>query len=98
AHKQSIESPVPVDVRNFVRFYPAYIFQIKEFYGELYLCIDYTLQVKSVCRLNELLKFFDIDELTGRSAIGTWKGWRECRINKIRGQSARLYFFDYNQE
>lgn len=97
-HKQGVEIQLPDNVREYVRFYPAYVFQIKRFYDKLYLCIDYKLEVRSVLRLNSLLKILKPQDFIGISGVGTWQGWRECRINNIQGNHARVYFYDYNQE
>jgi Putative ATP-dependent DNA helicase recG C-terminal len=56
AHLRGHEHPLPSEVRRIVRLYPAYVMTFRQFYGKVYLIIDYTVEVRNVLTLAELSK------------------------------------------
>lgn len=98
AHKQRVSIAVPDEVARIVRLYPGYSFQLREYWGRLYLCIDYHLEVKNVRNLRELLVDFQPSELVGKTASINWRGWRQGRIIAADPEQSRVYLFEYHQE
>lgn len=97
AHKRGTELPLPVDVPRHLRFYPAYSFQIREYWSVLYLSIDYSLEVKSIRTANELLRSLPKDALVGRTAVAFWEGWRPGRIRRVDPEWTEVEFFEFNK-
>lgn len=95
AHKRGTELPLPRDVAAILRFYPAYSFQVREYWSVLYLAIDYSLEVKNVRNVNELLKDIPAQDLIGKSAIANWDGWKHGRITSIDPERTEVQFFDF---
>lgn len=98
AHRQGISLDLPKSVQFLIRFYPAYIFQLREYWGKSYLCIDYTLEVKNVMPLTSLLKHISPNELTQRTAIAQWNGWQRGKLLEVNGELARVHLFDFEKE
>ncbi|MEI9980441.1 MAG: RNA-binding domain-containing protein [Edaphobacter sp.] len=97
AHKRGTELPLPLDVARHLRFYPAYSFQIREYWNLLYLTIDYSLEVKSIRTTNELLRTLPKDALVGRTAVAFWDGWRPGRIQSVDPEWTEVEFFEFNK-
>jgi len=98
AHKRGIELPLPPAVARDFRFYPAYSFQFREYWGQLYLCIDYTLAVKNVRTVVELLQTFGAAELAGLSATAYWDKWQRGRIVSVSAEWTSILFYGYREE
>lgn len=98
AHKKGVAITLHQEVSRIVRFYPAYYFQIRHYWGSYYLCIDYTLEVKNVLSLSTLLNNFQPSELVGRTATAEWQGWRRGKISSADQEWSRIYFFDFERE
>lgn len=98
AHKRRIELPVPSGVTQYLRFYPAYSFQIREYWGQLYLGIDYTLSVKNVLNVVELLRKFGAADLAGLSASAYWNKWRRGRIVSCSPEWTIVFFYEFKSE
>jgi len=92
AHRKGIEIQLPTDVKSYIRFYPAYIFQIREFYKKFFLSVDYTLEVKNVCRVNELLEIIASDKLQNKSCIAFSKSWIPGRIISSTRETTKVHF------
>ena len=60
-----------------LRIYPAYEFQIREYFGVFYLCIDYEVQVLNVRTLNKLEQQFQPEHFCERRCVANKGGWRE---------------------
>ncbi len=95
AHKRGTELPLPADVARYLRFYPAYSLQIREYWNVLYLAIDYSLEVKSIRTTNELLKNVPKDNLVGRTAVAFWDSWRPGRIRSVDPEWTEIEFFEF---
>jgi predicted HTH transcriptional regulator len=99
AHRQGSDISIPARVKNIVRFYPAYIFQIRKYWNQYFLCLDYTLEVKNVQHLQMLLKFPElVQEVIGKRAVAYWSSWRPCRILTVTEEWTLVSFEDVNQE
>lgn len=95
AHKRGSELPLPREVASILRFYPAYSFQVREYWSLLYLTIDYSLEVKNVRNVNELLKDLEAEALVGKSAVAFWDGWRHARITFADPERTEVKFVDF---
>jgi predicted HTH transcriptional regulator len=95
AHKRHTEIPLPPEVARYLRFYPAYSFQVREYWSVLYLAIDYSLEVKNVRYANELLADIPAEGLVGKSAIANWNGWRPGRIQEADAEWIVIQFFEF---
>ncbi|MDY6898905.1 MAG: Piwi domain-containing protein, partial [Cyanobacteriota bacterium] len=98
AHKKGVTIPIPQAANKIVKFYPAYIFQIRHYFGKYYLCIDYTLEVKNVQSLSTLLTNFQASELLGNTATAKWQGWGRGKIIAADAEWSSIYFFDFERE
>ena len=98
AHRQKLNIPLSENVDKFVRFYPAYSFQLRQYWGKFYLCIDYTLQVKNVNFLATLLNKLNFNDFIGKTAMANWNGWQIGKIISVDSESTTIYFFDFKQE
>jgi len=94
AHKRGTELPLPSQVSAILRFYPAFSFQAREFWGMLYLTVDYELQVKNVLPVSQLLRTLDANSLVGCSVIAYWNGWLRGKIISIVEGLCTIKFFD----
>lgn len=94
AHRRRTELVIPVNVKTFVRFYPAYEFQIKEYLKSFYLCLDYKCQVRNVQKLSVLAQQLPHDMLIDRRCYANKGGWREGRIVDFGPEFSTVHFFD----
>jgi predicted HTH transcriptional regulator len=84
AHRRGADyADVPEVVRNHVRFFPAFSFRFRDYGDQLYLCLDYELQIKNVLAVQPLLQYFSAEELGGLRATVKWNGWHSARIKSI---------------
>jgi predicted HTH transcriptional regulator len=98
AHRQKSHVPLPSEVNSVVRFYPAYEFQLRRYWGNYYLCIDYTLQVRNICSVAVLLSLLKPNELVGKIAVAQWNGWYMGRVTSVNLEWSRVYFFEFDKE
>ena len=98
AHRRGNDLALPDNVKNILRFYPAYEFQIREYFNHFYLCVDYKCQVLNVRRLNEIAPYFSAEELTGRRCVANKDGWCEGRISSFNNELTKVYFFESEVE
>ncbi|NEU71709.1 transcriptional regulator [Hassallia byssoidea VB512170] len=98
AHRQKSHLPLSKEVDSVMRFYPAYEFQLRRYWGSYYLCVDYTLQVKNVCSVAALLSLLKPSELVGKLAVAQWNGWYMGRITSIDAEWSRMYLFEFDKE
>lgn len=94
AHRRGTELELPGNVKKFLRFYPAYEFQVREYFDSFYLCVDYKCHVLNVRKLNELAPHFSSEELMDRRCVASKDGWREGRLVSFDNEFATVYFFD----
>jgi hypothetical protein len=98
AHRRGTELDTPASVRRVLRIYPAYEFQVREYFDSYYLCLDYKCQVLSVQKLDVLSRQLPRDVLVGRRCVANRNGWREGRIVEFGPEFAQVHFFDTESE
>lgn len=97
-HRQKSHLIFSKEVDSVVRFYPAYEFQIRHYWGSYYLCVDYTLQVRNVCSVVALLSLLEPRELVGKLAVTQWNGWYIGRVTAVNPEWSRVYLFEFDKE
>jgi len=98
AHRQGINISLSSEIDNLVRIYPAYIFQLRRYSKNYYLCIDYTLEVKNIKTAKDILDYFPESEIAGKSSVVKWNGWELGKIISVDCEWASIYLFDFKQE
>lgn len=87
AHRRGASLKLPGQVDKYIKFFPAYIFKFRQYGNRLFLCLDYTLEVKNILNARGLLKLISEESLIGRRAEGLFsQGWRSCRIVKANSE------------
>lgn len=97
-HRHKSHIPLSDKVDKIVRLYPAYEFQLKRYFGNHYLCVDYALQVKNVCKVSDLLHILQPKDLIGNLAIANWNGWYLGKITSVSTDLISVYLFDFEKE
>lgn len=98
AHQRGNNIRLPDRVREVLGLYPAYVFQLREYWGKHYLCIDYKLEVKNLRSLKGLCETFRITDFIGLTATAQLKGWQKGKIVSADKEFARILLFDSNTE
>lgn len=98
AHRINSHVSLPQDVSKIVRLYPAYEFQIRRYWGNYYLCVDYSLQVKNVQSAAKLLGIFQHSELVDKIAVASWNGWHIGRITQATSEWINIHLSDFEKE
>ncbi|MDE2646519.1 MAG: Piwi domain-containing protein [Bacteroidota bacterium] len=98
AHRRGVAHEIPSDVRNILRLYPAYEFQIRQYFEHFYLCIEYKCQVRNVQKLSVVGQQFEKCNLINRLCIAQDGSWREGKIVEFDMEFARIFFFDTESE
>ncbi len=97
-HRRNSALHLPQEVSQFIRFYPAYKLQLRNYWDKFYLCVDYTLEVKNILRNNEILRSMPSSDLNGRRAIAQLKDWYDAKVIKVDTELTQVYFFDLKRE
>ncbi len=97
-HRRSSELHLPAAVQDLVRFYPSYKLQLRSYWGQFYLCIDYALEVKNVLKNNVLLNKIPSFNLEGRRVVAQLNDWHQAKIIKADTEWTHAYFFDLDRE
>lgn len=93
AHRKGMNLKLPDYVKRLVQFFPAYIFQFRTYNNQMFLCIDYTLEVKNLSSVRLLLQNFSSQELNDRRAIAKLKDeWKRGHIAKSDLETTLVYF------
>ncbi len=98
AHRRGAAFDAPKDVSSVMRIYPAYEFQVREYFGSFYLCIDYGVQVHNVRSLDKLSRQVPPEQLVNGRCVANMGGWREGRIVSFDDEWAKVFFFDQTRE
>lgn len=99
AHRVNTPYPMPADVRNVVRLFPAFEFTFREFHERPYLVIDFFVEVKNVLKLQDLVqrgrgaRSFENRWATVRSR----DGWREGKIDSCGEGVAHVILPELNR-
>lgn len=97
-HRKGVILPLPDSTKKYVQFFPAYMMQFKIFGGQLFLCLDYTLEVKNLSNVRALLNPFASQDLTGRRTIANLHGWHSGRIVKAGLETTEVHFDDTGRD
>jgi hypothetical protein len=68
--------------------YPACRFRIIHFGSDLYLCIDYAVEVKNCLRANEIRKLLPGFRFDLKGYYEDKEGWKPARIKDVEGENA----------
>ena len=98
AHKRGQEVRVPSQVRSLIRLYPSYEFQLRDYWGKFYLCVDYTLSVKNVQSVSQLLQWIEPRNLRDQRAIAKMNNWQQGKIVRCNNERTRIYLYDHGAE
>ncbi len=98
AHRKGVSIPAPDNVGTIVRLFPAYIFQVKEYFQKPYLLVDYTVTVQSVCLLSEIIGLFSSAELLGSQCLCNLQGWLKGKILSIESDHCNVFLYDQKIE
>lgn len=98
AHRTGIDLPTPSPVRSVMRFYPGYCIQIHELFGHAYLSVDYTCQVLSILKANEVIQHLKVESLVGQRCVAQLESWQPGKIVAVRADWFRVRFFDNEEE
>lgn len=94
AHRKGVAATAPADVSNVVKLYPAYVFQIREFFGRQYLLVDFTVTVQNILKLPDILLHLAPEELSGLRCMAHLRGWQTGRVSEIQVDHSSVYFFE----
>jgi predicted HTH transcriptional regulator len=95
AHRRGVALPAPANVSKVVKLYPAYVFQIKEYFGKLYLLVDFTVTVQTVLYLSEVLTYLDAKQMVGLRSMAQVRGWSAGKLTEIEADHSKVAIFDY---
>lgn len=98
AHRQGIALPLPAEVGGVLQFFPAYSFQFHECFGARYLSVDYTLEVKNVRNVRQLLAEMPSSDLTGRMAVAKIGTWQRGRILEASQDFTRIRLIEFERD
>lgn len=98
AHRKGVSIHAPSEVSKIVKLYPAYEFQIREYFGKQYLLVDYTVTVQSVMSLSGSLDYFSKEQMYNLRCMAQSQGWSQGKITGIENDHSSIFLFDYNTE
>jgi predicted HTH transcriptional regulator len=99
AHRRKSEFNTPANVRNVLRLFPSYSMQLKGYYGQPHLCLDYGVEVKSVLHVQKLLRDFGIADLVGLRVLALWRGnWQNGKLVAGDNETSKVLLFDFQTE
>lgn len=73
-HVKEAREHVPRPVDRVIRIIPAYVLNIRSYFGRRYLAVDYTVRVQTIWRASEVLHRFGIDGVIGLRAVSAVEG------------------------
>lgn len=98
AHRTGADLPIAPAAHKVLRFYPAYCVQIHELFGRAYLSVDYTCQVRSVLKANEVMRHLSVEDIVGRGCVAQVESWRTGKIVSADAEWITVHFFDNEEE
>ncbi len=98
AHRKGADMPISTAAHKILRLFPAYCIQIHELFGRAYLAVDYTCQVLSVLRVNEVCQHLSFEDLVGRGCVAQTDSWRTGKIVAVDSEWVTVHFFDNEEE
>jgi len=97
AHRQGAAIAAPRAAASIVRIYPAFSFQVRDYHGQIYLVVDYTVQVQSVINGEKAGLEFGWNSLNGLKGFAKWRGkWERAKILGYDGTFCRVALLDYD--
>lgn len=96
AHRRKMAIPLPPPVAGYLSLFPAYSFQVRQYWNKTYLVVDYTLTVQSTLTANALGGIVEAAQLVGLAAAAKWRGWQRGKLLEVNAEWCRVYLFDYN--
>ncbi len=93
AHRRGMALPAPENVASIVKLYPAYKFQIREYFGKQYLLVDFTVTVQSVLKLSDALGPLDRDAMQGFRCMAYLRGWQPVKLMQIESDHSQVQPF-----
>ena len=98
-HRKGNSLPLSPQVENITRVYPAYELQVRQYADDLYLCVDYKVELKNIMTIESLLGYITIVELIGKHAVARYDGeWERGQILEIDTETTKLALVDLNTE
>ena len=99
AHRQGNPLPLSPQVKKVAQIYSAYELQVRQYAENLYLCIDYKVELKNILKVNSLLDYFTVDDLIGKHAVAKYSGqWERGKILEIDSETTKLALSDLDTE
>jgi len=98
AHRRGAARRAPTAVAQVVRIFPAYTFQIREYFERPYLVVDPTVVVQSVLNAAQGLARFGRERLVGLLGMANWRGWQRVRLVGVDEEFCRVHLLDYDKE
>ena len=99
AHRQGNPLPLSPQVKTVAQIYSAYELQVRQYAENLYLCIDYKVELKNILKVNSLLDYFTVDDLIGKHAVAKYSGqWERGKILEIDSETTKLALSDLDTE
>jgi predicted HTH transcriptional regulator len=99
AHRQGMPIHGPEAVTRIVRIYPAFTFQVRQYFDRAYLVVDYTAQTQTVLTAAKAAARFSPERLIGLWGYARWRGgWERVQILSLDDAFCRVSFPDYDQE
>ncbi len=97
AHHQGAAIKAPGAVSSIVRLYPAYTFQVRQYHGQIYLLVDYTVQVQSVRTAEQAIADFGTRSIDGLKGYAKWRGnWERVTVLGYDNGFCRVTLPDYD--
>lgn len=97
-HRKGNHIPLDRDVNKWLQIFPAYTFQLYVIEGQLYLSIDYDIQIKNIARLSELYTKGITDLRHKWAQIRLADSWTVGKIEDFTAYYARVYLPEFEKE
>lgn len=98
AHRHGQDIRIPQSVSRLLRLYPAYEFQLREYWNRFYLAVDYTLVVKSVQKMSQLLSWLDPKDFQDSRLVAKVGSWRDGKLVRCGEGQSRVYIYELDSE
>lgn len=99
AHRINNSLPLSPQLETVAKIYPAYEMQVRQYANNLYLCVDYKVELKNIMKVESLLGHIKPAELIGKHAVARYNGqWERGRILEIDTASTKLSLLDTDKE
>jgi len=98
AHRRKVNISAPPQIQKILQLFPSYIFQTKEYFGNIYLLVDYTVTVQNMMLLSLLISYFSSDQLLNLRCICNNQGWVKGKIIEVGNEMSKVLLFDTDTE